>query len=157
MIRPYQGILPTIPASCYIDVSAQVIGDVVLGEHATHPGALGGVAKRRPARLILSAQVRYQHGDQGARRVKARSFTCSELEGIEQSGPGVAGTERAAALAVVDERNRGGIDADQLQGCAAQPICRRRAPLTPDEHVVQGVFHGRLGAARATTARNEQR
>ena len=35
MIRPYQGITPTIPASCYVDLSAQVIGDVVLGEHAS--------------------------------------------------------------------------------------------------------------------------
>lgn len=35
MIRSYQGITPTIPASCYIDASAQIIGDVVLGEHAS--------------------------------------------------------------------------------------------------------------------------
>jgi len=35
MIRPYQGILPEIPGSCYIDRSAQVIGDVVLGERAS--------------------------------------------------------------------------------------------------------------------------
>lgn len=35
MIRPYKGVLPTIPASCYVDVSAQVIGDVVLGEDAS--------------------------------------------------------------------------------------------------------------------------
>lgn len=35
MIRPYQGICPTIPASCYVDESAQVIGDVVLGEQAS--------------------------------------------------------------------------------------------------------------------------
>ena len=35
MIRPYQGISPTIPASCYVDESAQIIGDVVLGEHAS--------------------------------------------------------------------------------------------------------------------------
>ncbi len=35
MIRPYQGISPTIPASCYVDDSAQIIGDVVLGEHAS--------------------------------------------------------------------------------------------------------------------------
>jgi carbonic anhydrase/acetyltransferase-like protein (isoleucine patch superfamily) len=35
MIRPYKGISPTIPASCYIDESAQIIGDVVLGEHAS--------------------------------------------------------------------------------------------------------------------------
>src|SRR4030095_9589703 len=35
MIRPYQGISPTIPASCYVDESAQIIGDVVLGDHAS--------------------------------------------------------------------------------------------------------------------------
>ncbi|HWB32901.1 MAG TPA: gamma carbonic anhydrase family protein [Acidobacteriaceae bacterium] len=35
MIRPYQGVLPTIPASCYIDPSAQIIGDVVLGERSS--------------------------------------------------------------------------------------------------------------------------
>ena len=35
MIRPYKGITPTIPASCYVDESAQLIGDVVLGEHAS--------------------------------------------------------------------------------------------------------------------------
>ena len=35
MIRAYQGIRPTIPDSCYIDESAQVIGDVVLGEQSS--------------------------------------------------------------------------------------------------------------------------
>ena len=35
MIRPYKGVLPTIPESCYVDASAQVIGDVVLGENAS--------------------------------------------------------------------------------------------------------------------------
>jgi carbonic anhydrase/acetyltransferase-like protein (isoleucine patch superfamily) len=35
MIRSYKGVTPTIPATCYVDVSAQVIGDVVLGEHAS--------------------------------------------------------------------------------------------------------------------------
>ena len=35
MIRAYKGISPTIPPSCYVDDSAQVIGDVVLGEHAS--------------------------------------------------------------------------------------------------------------------------
>jgi len=35
MIRSYKGISPTIPASCYVDDSAQIIGDVVLGEHAS--------------------------------------------------------------------------------------------------------------------------
>lgn len=35
MIRSYLGHKPVIPESCYIDVSAQVIGDVTLGEHAS--------------------------------------------------------------------------------------------------------------------------
>src|ERR1700688_5117353 len=33
MIRSYKGITPTIPATCYVDDSAQIIGDVVLAEH----------------------------------------------------------------------------------------------------------------------------
>ncbi len=35
MIRPYKNISPTISASCYVDESAQIIGDVALGEHAS--------------------------------------------------------------------------------------------------------------------------
>jgi len=35
MIRGYQGRLPQIPSSCYVDLSAQVIGDVTLGEHSS--------------------------------------------------------------------------------------------------------------------------
>ena len=35
MIRSYQGHTPTIPDTCYVDISAQIIGDVVLGEHAS--------------------------------------------------------------------------------------------------------------------------
>ena len=35
MIRPYKGILPQVPATAYVDESAQLIGDVVLGEHAS--------------------------------------------------------------------------------------------------------------------------
>ncbi len=35
MIRSYQGRLPRIPATCYIDQSAQVLGDVTLGEHSS--------------------------------------------------------------------------------------------------------------------------
>jgi len=35
MIRSYQGRMPKIPASCYIDQSAQVLGDVTLGEHSS--------------------------------------------------------------------------------------------------------------------------
>ncbi len=35
MIRSYKGITPTVPSSCYVDESAQLIGDVVLGENAS--------------------------------------------------------------------------------------------------------------------------
>src|ERR1700690_1508101 len=35
MIRRYQGHSPVIPASCYVDLSAQVIGDVELGENSS--------------------------------------------------------------------------------------------------------------------------
>ena len=35
MIRPYKGIHPKLGERVYVDVSAQVIGDVVLGDHAS--------------------------------------------------------------------------------------------------------------------------
>jgi carbonic anhydrase/acetyltransferase-like protein (isoleucine patch superfamily) len=35
MIRSYQGHAPQIPSSCYIDVSAQILGDVVRGERSS--------------------------------------------------------------------------------------------------------------------------
>jgi carbonic anhydrase/acetyltransferase-like protein (isoleucine patch superfamily) len=35
MIRSYQGKMPVVPASCYVDVSAQLIGDVELGENSS--------------------------------------------------------------------------------------------------------------------------
>ena len=35
MIRSYQGHMPKFPASCYIDISAQVLGDVEIGEHSS--------------------------------------------------------------------------------------------------------------------------
>ena len=35
MIRSYKGVKPVIPANCYVDGSAQIIGDVQLGEHAS--------------------------------------------------------------------------------------------------------------------------
>jgi gamma-carbonic anhydrase len=35
MIRPFGGIHPQIPESAYVDVSAQVIGDVQLGEQSS--------------------------------------------------------------------------------------------------------------------------
>src|SRR5512140_1353871 len=35
MIRSYKGVTPVVPDSCYVDVSSQLIGDVVLGEQAS--------------------------------------------------------------------------------------------------------------------------
>lgn len=35
MIREFEGVKPTIPDSCYIDPSAEVIGDVVIGENSS--------------------------------------------------------------------------------------------------------------------------
>jgi carbonic anhydrase/acetyltransferase-like protein (isoleucine patch superfamily) len=35
MIRAYRGQMPTVPASAFVDESAQVIGDVVLGEQSS--------------------------------------------------------------------------------------------------------------------------
>jgi carbonic anhydrase/acetyltransferase-like protein (isoleucine patch superfamily) len=35
MIRSYRGIHPQIPASCYIDPSAQIVGDVIFGERSS--------------------------------------------------------------------------------------------------------------------------
>jgi carbonic anhydrase/acetyltransferase-like protein (isoleucine patch superfamily) len=35
MIRPYRGILPRIPPSAFIDISAQIIGDVEMGEESS--------------------------------------------------------------------------------------------------------------------------
>lgn len=35
MIRSYQGQTPRIPASCYVDLSAQILGDVTLGDNSS--------------------------------------------------------------------------------------------------------------------------
>src|SRR6184192_4449970 len=35
MLRPYDSILPRIHSSCYVDESAQIIGDVELGENSS--------------------------------------------------------------------------------------------------------------------------
>ncbi len=41
MIRPFRGTLPTLGAGAYVDTSALVIGDVVIGEQASvWPGAV---------------------------------------------------------------------------------------------------------------------
>lgn len=68
MIRPYKGVTPTIPATCYVDPSAQIIGDVILGEHAS---------------IWMNAVVR---GDVHEIRIGAHSNVqdCSVLHGMKQ-------------------------------------------------------------------------
>jgi len=67
MVRSFKGMKPTIPASCYVDESAQIIGDVVLGEHAS---------------VWMNAVLR---GDVYAIRVGAHSNIqdCSVLHGMK--------------------------------------------------------------------------
>ena len=71
MIRSYQGVSPTIPVNCYVDPSAQVIGDVVLGEQAS---------------IWMNAVVR---GDVNAIRIGARSNVqdCAVLHGMRHLYP----------------------------------------------------------------------
>jgi carbonic anhydrase/acetyltransferase-like protein (isoleucine patch superfamily) len=71
MIRSFQGITPVVPASCYVDASAQVIGDVVLGERAS---------------VWMNAVVR---GDVNAIRIGAGSNVqdCAVLHGMRHLYP----------------------------------------------------------------------
>jgi carbonic anhydrase/acetyltransferase-like protein (isoleucine patch superfamily) len=75
MIRSYQGKTPVIPATCYVDVSAQVIGDVVLGEHAS---------------VWMNAVVR---GDVHEIRIGAHSNVqdCAVLHGMRYKWPVIVG------------------------------------------------------------------
>jgi len=75
MIRSYQGHTPVIPASCYIDVSAQIIGDVELGEHSS---------------VWMNAVVR---GDVHSIRIGAHSNVqdCAVLHGMRYKYPVIVG------------------------------------------------------------------
>src|SRR5215467_9169144 len=68
MIRSFKGVHPTVPVSCYVDASAQLIGDVVLGEHAS---------------IWMNAVLR---GDVHEIRIGAHSNVqdCSVLHGMKQ-------------------------------------------------------------------------
>ena len=75
MLRSYQGAFPLVPASCYIDPSAQVIGDVVLGDQAS---------------IWMNAVVR---GDVNSIRIGARSNVqdCAVLHGMRHLYPVIIG------------------------------------------------------------------
>jgi carbonic anhydrase/acetyltransferase-like protein (isoleucine patch superfamily) len=75
MIRSYQGTTPVVPTSCYIDPSAQVIGDVILGEQAS---------------IWMNAVVR---GDVNSIRIGAKSNVqdCAVLHGMRYVYPVIVG------------------------------------------------------------------
>jgi len=75
MIRSYQGHTPQIPSTCYIDASAQILGDVVLGERSS---------------VWMNAVLR---GDVNSIRVGACSNVqdCSVLHGQRNLHPVVVG------------------------------------------------------------------
>jgi carbonic anhydrase/acetyltransferase-like protein (isoleucine patch superfamily) len=68
MIRSFKDMRPVIPATCYVHESAQIIGDVVLGEHAS---------------VWMNAVLR---GDVYAIRLGAHSNVqdCSVLHGMKE-------------------------------------------------------------------------
>jgi carbonic anhydrase/acetyltransferase-like protein (isoleucine patch superfamily) len=75
MIRSYQGKSPIIPPSCYVDESAQLIGDVTLAENAS---------------VWMNAVLR---GDVHSIRVGANSNIqdCSVLHGMLNQWPVIVG------------------------------------------------------------------
>ena len=75
MLRSFQGIVPKVPDTCYVDPSAQVIGDVTLGDHVS---------------VWMNAVLR---GDVNAIRVGARSNVqdCAVLHGMRHVYPVVVG------------------------------------------------------------------
>jgi len=75
MIRPYRGISPTLAAGCYIDTSAQLIGDVHLGPQSS---------------LWMNAVVR---GDTNHIRIGARTNIqdCAVLHGMRNLHPVLIG------------------------------------------------------------------
>src|SRR6202790_2440093 len=95
MIRSYKGITPTIPASCYVDGSAQIIGDVVLGEHAS---------------VWMNAVLR---GDVHSIRVGAHSNVqdCSVLHGMKEQYNVVVGEYVTVGHSVT------------LHGCVVEDRC----------------------------------
>src|ERR1700759_1195653 len=75
MVRSYLGYSPVIPGSCYVDISAQIIGQVELGEHSS---------------VWMNAVLR---GDVHSIRVGANSNVqdCAVLHGMLHKWPVVVG------------------------------------------------------------------
>jgi carbonic anhydrase/acetyltransferase-like protein (isoleucine patch superfamily) len=75
MVRSYLGYSPVIPGSCYVDISAQIIGQVELGDHSS---------------VWMNAVLR---GDVHSIRVGANSNVqdCAVLHGMRYKHPVVVG------------------------------------------------------------------
>ena len=75
MVRSYLGYSPVVPRSCYVDISAQVIGQVELGEHSS---------------VWMNAVLR---GDVHSIRVGANSNVqdCAVLHGMRYKHPVIVG------------------------------------------------------------------
>jgi carbonic anhydrase/acetyltransferase-like protein (isoleucine patch superfamily) len=75
MIRTYLGHTPVIPASCYVDISAQILGEVMLGEHSS---------------VWMNAVLR---GDVHSIRLGANSNVqdCAVLHGMRYKWPVIVG------------------------------------------------------------------
>jgi len=107
MIRSYQGKLPQIPPSCYIDPSAQILGDVVLGERSS---------------VWMNAVLR---GDVNAIRVGSCSNVqdCSVLHGqrnlyrVEVGDWVTIGHNATVHGCIVEDGSLIGIGARVLNGC----------------------------------------
>jgi len=95
MIRCYKGKTPQVPATAFVDESAQLIGDVVLGEHAS---------------VWMNAVLR---GDVHNIRVGANSNIqdCSVLHGMLEQYPVILGDWVTVGHSVT------------LHGCAIEDRC----------------------------------
>ena len=95
MIRSYKGVTPTVLPSCYVDESAQLIGDVVLGENAS---------------VWMNAVLR---GDVHSIRVGANSNIqdCSVLHGMLNQWPVIVGNWVTVGHSVT------------LHGCVVEDRC----------------------------------
>jgi carbonic anhydrase/acetyltransferase-like protein (isoleucine patch superfamily) len=95
MIRSFKGISPTISDTCYVDPSAQIIGDVQLGEHSS---------------VWMNAVVR---GDVHSIRVGHYSNIqdCSVLHGMKEKHPVIVGDYVTVGHSVT------------LHGCTVEDRC----------------------------------
>jgi carbonic anhydrase/acetyltransferase-like protein (isoleucine patch superfamily) len=127
MIRSYQGQLPQFPANCFVDLSAQVIGDVTLGEHSS---------------VWMNAVLR---GDVNSIRVGANSNVqdCAVLHGQRFTFPVIVGDwvtighNATVHGCVVEDEVLVGMGATILNGCriGAGSIIAAGA-VVPEETIV---------------------